>query len=155
MLTRIKGAPSKAWGDWKSFRNYPGMEYRDVHEIIPKSFLWKYPSQGSIKYENSIFNVDYFKWDYKLPYRSSPYFNRRVHPPATEKAYLHHNNSSEDLVVIDSSRPGWREKFSGMDLVSQNSNHMTLQEKHDSYYNLIKDYFEKEDIANTCTSFLK
>jgi hypothetical protein len=155
MLTRIKGAPSKAWTDWKVFRNYPGMEYRDVHEIIPKSFLWKYPSQGSIKYENSHFNVDYFKWDYKLPYRSSPYFNRKVNPPTTEKTYLFHHFKEEELTAQDSSNPGWREKFCRIELVSHNTDNITLQEKHDTYYNMIKDSFENEDIYNTCTLFFK
>ncbi len=144
MMSRIKGAPSKLWNDWKLFRNYPGMEYRDIHEIIPKSHMWKYPSQASIKYENEVFNKDYFKWDYKLAFRNSPYFIRRIFPEASKKCYFRYAYplTKEDIAGIGSSNPNWKDAISDLEFVSVNNDHQTLAEKHDEYFDLVKNSFE-------------
>lgn len=55
------------------------MQYRDVYDIIPKSYQWRTPSPGSYKI-NKEYESEYFKWDYKKPYRDSIYFVRRFYP---------------------------------------------------------------------------
>src|SRR5690242_18191972 len=91
LMNRIKNAPSKHWKDWVSFRNYPGMEYKDVHDIMPKSHLYKFPAPASIKYENEIYSQDYFKWDYKTSYRYSVYFVRRIFTDIPHKNVIRHS----------------------------------------------------------------
>lgn len=55
------------------------MQYRDVYDIIPKSYQWRTPSPGSYKI-NKQYDEEYFKWNYKKPYRDSIYFVRRFYP---------------------------------------------------------------------------
>ena len=151
MLSRIKGAPSKAWNDWKVFRNYPGMEYRDVHNIIPKSVMLKYPSSGSVKYENFLFNRDYFKWDYKLAYRYSPYFIRRIFPEQNvkEKHILGLPENFEGKAQIESH---YKENYKNFELRFYNSP-KTLAEKHEELSNIVKNLFEQRDLLNERINF--
>jgi hypothetical protein len=113
LINRIKSTPSKAWNDWKTFRNFPGMEYRDVHGVIPKYFMWKFPARGSVKYE-PIHNSDNFKDDYKTPYRDSVYFVRRFHPeiPVKSDHYYNKGVATQDLInELDASHLNWKGKF--------------------------------------------
>lgn len=85
------------------------MEYRDVHGILPKSHMWKFPGRGSVKYEK-IHNEDYFKWDYKIPYRDSIYFIRRFFPDMPTKTVAYHNLpiSKEDIDEFSKTHMNWR-----------------------------------------------
>lgn len=148
MLSRIKGAPSKAWNDWKIYRNYPGMQYRDIHDIIPKSFMWKYPSSGSQKYENFNFNQDYFKWDYKTPYRYSPYFIRRMFPEPNVKEKM--------IYLVPEEFEGKAELKEHFDKNYGNvnlefyDNSKSLSERHENYFELIKNSYEERDLLSEC-----
>lgn len=55
------------------------MEYRDVHNIIPGSYLWRFPAPASEKIEES-YNPQWFIKDYKTSYRNSRHFIRKVRP---------------------------------------------------------------------------
>ncbi len=151
LVNRIKSAPAKMWNDWKVFRNYPGMEYRDVHDIIPKSHMWKFPSQGSIKYDKR-FNPDYFKWDYKTPYRDSTYFARRIFPDSPKKSILYTSLkiSNEDIDAMSKRHPNWKDHFSHQRLTYVGNEEKTLEEKHEEYGNLVQNMFETRDLTTEC-----
>lgn len=57
------------------------MNYKDIHGIYPGSTMWRTPSPGSDKPDpsNPIWGYN-FKWDYKTPYKYSPYWVRKFHP---------------------------------------------------------------------------
>ena len=152
LMSRIKGAPAKAWNDWKIFRNYPGMEYRDIHGIIPKSHMWKFPSQGSIKYENRNFNADYFKWDYKLAYRMSPYFIRRIFPEVPQKNTYRHAFpiTPEDMAAFEKRHMNWKDATEMTKFISVDNSAQTLEDKHEEYAGLVSGMFENRDIRLEC-----
>jgi hypothetical protein len=85
------------------------MEYRDVHGIMPKSHMWKFPGRGSVKYDKT-FNGDYFKWDYKTSYRDSIYFIRRFFPDMPSETVAYHNLpiTSEDINDISKNHLTWK-----------------------------------------------
>ena len=153
LMSRIKNAPSKAWNDWKIFRNYPGMEYRDIHNIIPKSHMWKFPSQGSVKYENKHLTNDYFKWDYKIAFRNSPYFIRRIFPEISKKYEIRHALpiTSEDMTEFSNSHMNWKDLVSqGTTFINEDNSKQSLQEKYDEYAGLVENMFEKRDLLAEC-----
>lgn len=87
------------------------MQYRDVHDIVPKSYMWKFPSPGSAKYElNGGLNDDYFKWDYKTAYRNSIYFVRRIFNelPKKPKSYNYLPISEQDIKEFSDRDPNWK-----------------------------------------------
>ena len=88
------------------------MEYRDIHGIMPKSHIWKFPARGSIKYEK-ILNSDYFKSDYKTPYRDSIYFIRRFFPDTPQQTVSYHNMpiTQEDIDDLSKNHLTWKGKF--------------------------------------------
>ncbi len=88
------------------------MEYRDVHGILPKSHMWKFPGRGSVKYEKT-YNKDYFKSDYKTPYRDSIYFIRRFFPDSPTKTVAYHNPPihKEDIDDLSKKHLNWRGKI--------------------------------------------
>lgn len=65
--------------EWKVWRTYPTMEYRDVHKIIPGSYSWRFPSPASEKQEEN-FTPDWFTNDYKTSFRNSRHYIRRIRP---------------------------------------------------------------------------
>jgi hypothetical protein len=152
LISRIKNTPSKAWNDWKIFRNYPGMEYRDLHNIIPKSHMWKFPSQGSIKYENKHGNTDFFKWDYKLAFRSSPYFIRRIYPESPKKYEMRHSFpiTPEDMTQLGNSHLNWKDQVEKTKIVSMDNSSLSVQEKYNEYEDLVKNMFETRDLLSEC-----
>jgi len=152
LISRVKNGPSKAWNDWKSFRNYPGMEYRDVHNIIPKSHMWKFPSQGSIKYEKKFHNTDYFKWDYKLAYRMSPYFIRRIYPETPVKYELHHAFpiSSDDMTNFEKMHINWKDYTNTVKFINDDNSNQTIEEKHQEYASLVESMFEHKNVRKEC-----
>ena len=46
IVNRAKNAPSKWWLDWKRFRNFPGMEYLDIHNHLGGVRQERFPSPG-------------------------------------------------------------------------------------------------------------
>ena len=152
LMNRIKSTPSKLWSDWKSFRNYPGMEYRDVHNIMPKSHAWKFPSPGSVKYENSNFNADYFKQDYKIPYRDSPYFVRKIFPDSGKKTNTYHALpiTEEDIKELKGRSQNWADEVSQNNIVNISNDHLSLEEKHEDYANMVECMFETRNVLTEC-----
>lgn len=71
------------------------MEYREILNIVPGSYVWRTPSPGSQKPTDEAF----FKWDYKTSYKSSPYFIRRYRPIPSEKAINYTNNTIEQKQI--------------------------------------------------------
>jgi hypothetical protein len=67
------------------------MEYRDVHHVYPDSYQWRTPSPGSYKPEPDT-DSEYFKWDYKVSYKDSPYYIRRNIRPENRPATRVYSN---------------------------------------------------------------
>jgi len=65
------------------------MEYRDVHNIIPGSYSWRTPSPASEKVTEE-FNPMWFEEDYKIAYRNSKHYIRKIRPNLNlpEKKYF-------------------------------------------------------------------
>lgn len=74
------------------------MEYRDVLNIVPGSYIYRTPSPGSVKVE-SIQHPEHFKWDYKTSYKSSPYFIRRYRPIPATTSKIYTNNKIEQSSI--------------------------------------------------------
>ena len=74
--------------------------------------MWKFPARGSIKYEK-ILNSDYFKSDYKTPYRDSIYFIRRFFPDTPQQTVSYHNMpiTQEDIDDLSKNHLTWKGKF--------------------------------------------
>jgi hypothetical protein len=152
LINRIQTGPSSLWTRWKSFRNYPGMEYRDVHGIIPGSIMWKFPNQGSIKYKKDMINnADYFKLDFKTPYRDSPYFVRRFAPDYPERTVMYHNLeiTKEDINEMSRNHLNWKEDFYDKKEINYYSptENMSIEDKHEFYGNFFKTYDESEKLV--------
>ncbi len=65
------------------------MEYRDVHNILPGSYLWRFPAPGSEKIEED-YCPQWFIKEYKTAYKNSPHYIRRIRPkvdPPKQKYY--------------------------------------------------------------------
>lgn len=83
------------------------MEYRDVHNIIPGSYLWRFPAPGSEKVGEE-YSPQWFVKDYKTAYRNSEHYIRRIRPkidppkqkyfnfPVEEETKTELNNLIED-----------------------------------------------------------
>ncbi len=71
--------------------------------------MWKFPARGSVKYDKT-YNSDYFKWDYKIPYRDSIYFIRRFFPDVPVETVAYHNIpiSKEDIDDISQKHLTWK-----------------------------------------------
>jgi hypothetical protein len=89
------------------------MEYRDVHNIMPKSHLYKFLGNASHKFENEGFNSDYFKWDFKLSYRYSIYFVRRLYTELPTKYEIYHSLpiTDQDIKELSDRHPNWKGIF--------------------------------------------
>lgn len=55
------------------------MEYRDVHKVLPGSYMWRFPAPGSEKVEES-FTPQWFEKDYKTAYRNSKHYVSKLRP---------------------------------------------------------------------------
>jgi len=55
------------------------MEYRDVHNIVPGSYMWRFPAPGSEKVSEE-YTPQWFIQDYKTSYRNSTHYLRRIRP---------------------------------------------------------------------------
>ncbi len=139
-MNRIKSAPSKMWKDWQSFRNYPGMEYRDVHGVMPGSLLHRFPGPASEKYINSGMTKDYFKWDYKQSYRYSIYFVRRIYQEEKKKFTIRHAFpiTDADIQEFSARHPNWKQHYEDAKVSNVSNDHLSLEEKHQDYANLIQ-----------------
>jgi hypothetical protein len=138
------------------------MQYRDVHNIIPKSYMWKFPSQGSIKYEeNNLYDKEsYFKWDFKTPYRESIYFVRRLWSKMSDQKEFQNAVpiSDQEIKELSQSDPNWKgnyiyniiEYYEDVKFVDIRIDHLTLEEKHEYYYNAIKGVHETIDYGEKC-----
>ena len=75
------------------------MQYRDVYKIQPGSYEWRYlsPANYVLDHEQS---PEFFKSDYKTPYRQSPHFLRKIKPynPPGQKVFLEPLKSEQDLL---------------------------------------------------------
>jgi hypothetical protein len=66
------------------------MEFKDVMEIHPKSFMWRTPSPASYKPDYNT-DASFFKWDYKISYKNSPYYIRNKISPSIGKNTIYHS----------------------------------------------------------------
>jgi len=66
------------------------MEYRDIHNILPGSFLWRFPAPGSEKIEED-YCPQWFVQDYKTAYRNSVHYIRRIRPKTEPPRFKSYN----------------------------------------------------------------
>lgn len=87
------------------------MEYRDVMEVIPATFLDRFPSPGNHK-PNPEKEPWKFRWDYKTSYRDSPYFIRRGRPNVeySTVTYTNIDVTTEDMDLKIKENPEFRSK---------------------------------------------
>jgi hypothetical protein len=87
--------------DWVQYRNHPGMEYKDINKLLPPSFVWRTPSVGSEKPDPN-YDSKVFKWDYKISYKSGPYYIRnKINPEVSDKDNIYTNIKIEAKDIDD------------------------------------------------------
>jgi hypothetical protein len=127
------------------------MQYRDVYNILPGSYLWRTPSPGSNK-SDPVMDGEYFKWDYKTPYRDSHYYARRMfqNEPDLLKVHTNYKYKMEDFDKINNIHPGYKEKAYGKGIEYLNFNEKSVEESKEFAADFIKTFFEKDHLLDNC-----
>jgi hypothetical protein len=80
------------------------MEYKDINNLIPPSFVWRTPSPASYK-PDPQYDKKSFKWDYKTSYKSGPYYIRhKINPKSSDKTQIYTNIKIESKDVEEYSK---------------------------------------------------
>ena len=93
LIRRVKYGRTKLWQDWKEWRNWPTMQYRDVYNIHPGSYTWRYLSPSSIPISADS-HSQYITEDYKTPYKKSERFLRKF-PPDSQPIEVNYSKFNE------------------------------------------------------------
>lgn len=126
------------------------MQYRDIYKIQPGTFEWRYlsPSNTLLTKENGL-TEDYFKNDYKAPYKYSPYFLRKIDPYQSHRIITRPKVKEEWTKEIYDRLPEIKDIIEGDELIETTYHEKTLEEKKLLAKSLIADSITFENIVTS------